>query len=134
MAGAEARPVCDHVDAVGAASSGPRTELWYAAPMPDAAFTIRFLMPVDGASIDRVRNFGEALMLRMSKEDLGDVSNPDTAISELSVSVSSPRHLGTARKLIRKTLAKHRLDADAVVTEIKGDRSETSRSESSRGA
>ena len=65
--------------------------------MPDAAFNLRFLMPADGASIHSVRNFGEELMTKMRAENLGHVSNPDTAIDELSVSIGSPRRLGTVR-------------------------------------
>jgi hypothetical protein len=86
--------------------------------MTNAAFSIRFDMPVDGMSIARVRDFGEELSLRMRQQNLGDVSNPDSAIDDLTVSLSSPRHLGLARTLIRKTLAKHRLDAHAVVAAI----------------
>ena len=87
-------------------------------PMANAAFSIRFEMPGDGASIARVRDFGEELSLRMRKQNVGDVSDPDTAIDVLTVSLSSPRHLGPVRMLIRKTLTKHRLDAHAVVVAI----------------
>ena len=83
-----------------------------------AAFTIRFAMLVDGPSIDKIRNFGEELLSRMREENLDSVSNPDTAIDSLSISIGSPRHLGAVRRLIRRLLAKHYLDADAVVTEI----------------
>jgi hypothetical protein len=86
--------------------------------MTNAAFSIRFDMPVDGMSIARVRDFGEELSLRMRQQNLGDVGNPDSAIDDLTVSLSSPRHLGLVRTLIRKTLAKHRLDAHAVVAAI----------------
>jgi len=84
-------------------------------PVATAAFTVRFEMPLDGGSIDRIRNFGEALALRMRRQHFGDVSNVDTAIDQLSVTLRSPHHLGEVRKLIRKTLAKHRLDSNAVV-------------------
>ena len=86
--------------------------------MSAAAFTIRFVMPVDGTSLDKIRNFGEELMWAMRDRSLGDVSDPDTATDELSISMSSPRHLGEVRRLIRRMLAKHYLDADAVVTEV----------------
>ena len=79
------------------------------------AFTIRFVMPVD---IHRIRNFGEELMRTLREDSLGDVSDPDTAIDELSVRISSCRHLGEVRRLIRRTLVKHYLDAGAVVTEV----------------
>ena len=87
-------------------------------PMPIAAFTIRFGMPGDGMSVSRIRDFGEELALRMREQNLGGVGNLDTAIDDLSISISSPRHLGAARTLIRKTLAKHHLDAHAVVVAI----------------
>jgi hypothetical protein len=90
----------------------------FITPMFAAAFTIRFVMPVDGTSIDKVRNFGEELMRTMRDQELGDVSDPDTAIDELSISLRSRRHLGQVRKLIRKLLVQHYLDADAVVTEV----------------
>ena len=83
-----------------------------------AAFTIRFAMLVDGASIGKIRNFGEELLSRMREENLGNVDNPDSAIDSLSISISSRRRLGAVRKLIRRLLAKHYLDAYAVVTEI----------------
>ena len=86
--------------------------------MATAALSIRFGMPGDGISISTIRDFGEELSLRMRKQNLGDVSNPDTAIDDLSISISSPRHLGAVRKLIGKTLTKHRLDGDAVVVAI----------------
>jgi hypothetical protein len=86
--------------------------------MAIAAFSIRFDMPGDGMSVSKIRDFGEELALRMRKQDLGDVSNTDTAIDDLTVSLSSPRHLGPVRALIRKTLAKHRLDAHAVVVAV----------------
>jgi len=63
-------------------------------------------------------DFGEQLALRMREQNLGGVGNLDTAIDDLSISISSPRHLGAARTLIRKTLAKHHLDAHAVVVAI----------------
>jgi hypothetical protein len=83
-----------------------------------AAFTIRFEMPVDGRSIAKIRDFGEELLSRMREQSLGDVTSPDTAIDDLSVSISSPRHRGEVRRMIRKTLAKHRLDVDAVLTDV----------------
>ena len=54
----------------------------------------------------------------MREQNLGDVSDPDTATDELFISLSSPRHLGEVRRLIQKMLAKHYLDAGAVVTEV----------------
>jgi hypothetical protein len=86
--------------------------------MPAAAFTVRFEMLIDGTSIHKIRNFGEELMWTMRDQNLGDVSDPDTAIDQLSISISSPRHLGQVRKLIGQMLAKHYLDAGAVVTEV----------------
>jgi hypothetical protein len=85
--------------------------------MPGATFTIRFVMPIEGATISKIRNFGEDLMLTMRGQQLGDVSDPDTAIDALCVYLRSRRHLGEVRKLIRRMLKLHHLDADAVVTE-----------------
>ena len=88
-------------------------------PMLTAAFTIRFVMPVeDDTFVGKVRNFGEDLMRTMRDQRLGEVSDPDHGENGLSVRLRSRRHLGQARKLISGMLTKHYLDANAVVSEI----------------
>jgi hypothetical protein len=86
--------------------------------MPSADFIIRVVTPIDGASIDKFRNFGEELMVTMRRRALGDVSDADSARDELSVTLRSRRHVGQVRTLIRKLLASHFLDRDTIVTEI----------------
>lgn len=86
--------------------------------MIHVTFSIRFTIAGDDTAISKIRDFGEELKWTMSDLRLGDASDPDTATDELSVSLSSRRHLGEVRKLIRRLLAKYYVDAIATVTEL----------------
>jgi hypothetical protein len=84
-------------------------------------FLIRFTMPISGDflidSVPKIRNFAEELMLEMKEEGIGTLDDIDTATTQLVVRMSSPRERGRARRLLRRLLKKHYLDADSVVTE-----------------
>lgn len=84
--------------------------------MPRPTLLIEFPHSSGRDFIHRMRNFGEALLFAMQKNDLGRVGDLDTATDRLVVTLSSARHRREVRELIVKVLLAHFLDKDAVIS------------------
>ena len=64
----------------------------------------------------KVLNFAEALWGPIVNAGLGKLSDTNRASEIVWVEVSARRHLGTVKGIIRKTLERHLLAADAMIT------------------